>query len=169
MPVELTELPDERLSGPVEAAAYYVVAEAVTNVAKYARASHVTVSVRRSNGNATVEVADDGIGGADASRGTGLRGLADRLEALDGHLEVDSPPSAAPASAPRSRVRSDGYAASGGGPLSSHSPPSRRRTPRFASRVSAAETDGRRAATRWLMTSCVSRSRRWTPSGWTVP
>ena len=91
LPVELTELPDERLSGPVEAAAYYVVAEAVTNVAKYARASHVTVSVRRSNGSATVEVADDGIGGADASLGTGLRGLADRLEALDGRLEVDSP------------------------------------------------------------------------------
>jgi signal transduction histidine kinase len=91
VPVELTDLPDERLSGPVEAAAYYVVAEAVTNVAKYARASHVTVSVRRSNGNATVEVADDGIGGADASLGTGLRGLADRLEALDGRLEVDSP------------------------------------------------------------------------------
>ena len=91
LPVELTELPDERLSGPVEAAAYYVVAEAVTNVAKYARASHVTVSVRRSNGNATIEVADDGIGGADASLGTGLRGLADRLEALDGRLEVDSP------------------------------------------------------------------------------
>jgi signal transduction histidine kinase len=91
LPVELTELPDERLSGPVEAAAYYVVAEAVTNVAKYARASHVTVSVRRSNGSATIEVADDGIGGADASLGTGLRGLADRLEALDGRLEVDSP------------------------------------------------------------------------------
>ena len=91
LPVELTELPEERLSGPVEAAAYYVVAEAVTNVAKYAHASHVTVSVRRSNGNATVEVADDGIGGADASLGTGLRGLADRLEALDGRLEVDSP------------------------------------------------------------------------------
>src|SRR5215218_9813307 len=91
LPVELTELPDERLSGPVEAAAYYVVAEAVTNVAKYARASHVTVSVRRSNGSATIEVADDGIGGADASRGTGLRGLADRIEALDGRLDVESP------------------------------------------------------------------------------
>ena len=78
VPVELTELPDERLAGPVEAAAYYVVAEAVTNVAKYARASHVTVSVRRSNGHATVTVADDGIGGADATLGTGLRGLADR-------------------------------------------------------------------------------------------
>src|SRR5215210_5844359 len=91
VPVEISDLPDERLAAPVEAAAYYVVAEAVTNVAKYARASHVTVSVRRANGHATVVVADDGIGGADASRGTGLRGLADRIEALDGRLDVESP------------------------------------------------------------------------------
>ena len=90
VPVEITELPEERLSGPVEAAAYYVVAEAITNVAKYAQASHATVSVRRSNGRATVTVADDGIGGADPTRGTGLRGLADRLEALDGRLDVES-------------------------------------------------------------------------------
>ena len=90
VPVEITELPDERLAGPVEAAAYYVVAEAMTNVAKYAHASHATVSVRRSNGRATVTVADDGVGGADPALGTGLRGLADRLEALDGHLDVES-------------------------------------------------------------------------------
>jgi signal transduction histidine kinase len=91
VPVELTDLPAQRLAGPVEAAAYYVVAEAITNVAKYAHASHVSVSVRRLNGHATVTVADDGIGGADASVGTGLRGLADRVEALDGRLDVDSP------------------------------------------------------------------------------
>ncbi len=90
VPVEITELPDERLAGPVEAAAYYVVAEAITNVAKYAHASHATVSVRRANGNALVTVADDGIGGADPGRGTGLRGLADRVAALDGHLDVQS-------------------------------------------------------------------------------
>ena len=90
LPVEITELPEERLAGPVEAAAYYVVAEAITNVAKYAQASHATVSVRRSNGRATVTVSDDGVGGADPSRGSGLRGLADRLEALDGRLEVES-------------------------------------------------------------------------------
>ena len=90
VPVEITELPEERLAGPVEAAAYYVVAESITNVAKYAQASHATVSVRRSNGRATVTVADDGIGGADPSRGSGLRGLADRLEALDGRLDVVS-------------------------------------------------------------------------------
>ena len=91
VPVEITELPEERLAGPVEAAAYYVVAEAITNVAKYAHASYVTVSIRRSNGSATVVVTDDGVGGADPALGTGLRGLADRLEALDGALEVDSP------------------------------------------------------------------------------
>jgi signal transduction histidine kinase len=91
VPVEITELPQERLAGPVEAAAYYVVAEAITNVAKYARASHVTVSVRHSNEHATVTVCDDGVGGADAAHGTGLRGLADRVEALNGHLSVDSP------------------------------------------------------------------------------
>jgi signal transduction histidine kinase len=90
--VEVSELPGERLAGPVEAAAYYVVAEAITNVAKHARASHVTVSVRRSSECATVTVSDDGVGGADAALGTGLRGLADRLEALDGRLYVDSPP-----------------------------------------------------------------------------
>jgi signal transduction histidine kinase len=90
VPVEITELPEERLAGPVEAAAYYVVAESITNVAKYAQASHATVSVRRSNGRATVTVEDDGIGGADPTRGSGLRGLADRLEALDGRLEVQS-------------------------------------------------------------------------------
>jgi signal transduction histidine kinase len=91
VPVEIDKLPDERLSPPVEAAAYYLVAEAITNVAKYAHASHATVFVARSNGSATVVVADDGVGGADAALGTGLRGLADRIEALGGRLDVDSP------------------------------------------------------------------------------
>jgi signal transduction histidine kinase len=90
VPVEITELPVARLATSVEVAAYYVVAEAMTNVAKYANASHATVSVRRSNGLATVMVSDDGVGGADPSQGTGLRGLADRLEALNGRLEVES-------------------------------------------------------------------------------
>ena len=90
VPVEITEIPDERLAGPVEAAAYYVVAEAITNVAKYAQASHATVSVRRFNGRAMVTVADDGVGGADPTKGSGLRGLADRLEALNGSLDVES-------------------------------------------------------------------------------
>jgi signal transduction histidine kinase len=92
VPVEIEELPDERLAGPVEAAAYYVVAEAITNVAKYAGASHATVAVCQSNGTATVTVSDDGVGGAEPSRGSGLRGLAARVEALNGRLEIDSPP-----------------------------------------------------------------------------
>jgi PAS domain S-box-containing protein len=90
--VTLAEAPDERLPEAVEAAAYYVVAEAVTNVVKYAKASCATVRVVRENGRAVVEIADDGIGGADATQGSGLRGLADRVEALDGRLRVHSEP-----------------------------------------------------------------------------
>jgi signal transduction histidine kinase len=91
LPVDVKTVPDERLSAPVEAAAYYVVAEAITNVAKYAHASGATVSVGRANGTATVTVTDDGIGGADPAAGSGLRGLAARVEALNGHLHIDSP------------------------------------------------------------------------------
>ncbi len=90
VPVELAA-PEERLPAPVEAAAYFVVAEALTNVAKYAQATQARVSVSRGNGQAVVEVVDNGVGGADPARGTGLRGLADRLSALDGRLEVRSP------------------------------------------------------------------------------
>jgi PAS domain S-box-containing protein len=90
LPVELAADLEERLPGPVEAAAYYVVAEALTNVAKYSRASAVEVRAERQNGRVVVEVADDGIGGADPSLGSGLRGLADRVESLDGRLEVES-------------------------------------------------------------------------------
>jgi signal transduction histidine kinase len=92
IPVELTAVPEERLDAPVEAAMYYVVAESITNVAKYAHASSATVSIGRANGSATVIVADDGVGGADPTAGSGLRGLAARVEALRGRLEVDSPP-----------------------------------------------------------------------------
>ena len=92
VPVTVAEAPTERLPEPVEAAAYYVVAEALTNIAKYANAKAATVRVSRANGRALVEVTDDGVGGADVSRGTGLRGLADRVGALDGTLEVESPP-----------------------------------------------------------------------------
>ncbi|HEU5213431.1 MAG TPA: PAS domain-containing protein [Gaiellaceae bacterium] len=91
IPVELGDIPEERLPAPVEAAAFYVVAEALTNVAKYAGASSVRVSVARSNGRAIVEVADDGCGGADPTKGSGLRGLVDRVAALDGSLSVHSP------------------------------------------------------------------------------
>ena len=90
IPVELEGLPGDRLPPPVEAAAYYVVAESLTNVAKYADAQAAHVRVARRNGVAIVEVEDDGVGGADAARGTGLRGLADRVEALEGRLSVTS-------------------------------------------------------------------------------
>ena len=81
----------DRLPEPIEAAAYFVIAEALTNVVKYAHASQATVSVTRLNGHAVVEVADDGIGGADPERGSGLRGLVDRVSALDGRMLLDSP------------------------------------------------------------------------------
>ena len=90
LPVELDAATGERLPEGVESAAYFVVAEALTNVAKYSRASHANVNVRRDDGRIVVEVSDDGIGGADPERGTGLRGLLDRVAALEGNLEVDS-------------------------------------------------------------------------------
>jgi signal transduction histidine kinase len=81
----------ERLSESVEVAAYYLVSEALTNVVKYARASSATVAIFQAGDRAIVEVADDGVGGADLSAGTGLRGLADRIGALSGELKVESP------------------------------------------------------------------------------
>jgi signal transduction histidine kinase len=93
-PVRVAALPGERLPEPVEAAAYYVVAEALTNVSRHARATSVTVSVTRTGDRARIEVRDDGSGGADPGHGSGLRGLADRLEALGGRLELHSPPGA---------------------------------------------------------------------------
>src|SRR3712207_2545036 len=80
-----------RLPEPVELAAYFVACEALTNVTKYAVASAVTVRVWRNGSAAFIEVADEGVGGADDSRGSGLRGLAVRVEALDGKLRVSSP------------------------------------------------------------------------------
>jgi signal transduction histidine kinase len=77
---------------PVQLAAYFVASEALANIAKYAGATSATVRVWRAGALAGIEIADDGVGGADDSRGTGLRGLADRVEALDGRLRVVSPP-----------------------------------------------------------------------------
>ena len=91
VPVRITEMPGERLSQPVEAAAYYLIAEALTNVAKYAQASEARVRVIASDASVVVEVSDDGVGGAEPATGSGLRGLADRVEALGGTLEVVSP------------------------------------------------------------------------------
>jgi signal transduction histidine kinase len=84
------DAPPERYASAVEATAYYVAAEALTNVAKYAGASSARVLVARENGSLRIEVADDGVGGADPAHGSGLRGLADRVAALDGRLEVTS-------------------------------------------------------------------------------
>jgi signal transduction histidine kinase len=75
----------------VEAAAYFAVSEALANVAKYARATRAEVSVERSNGTLSIRVSDDGVGGADPGAGSGLRGLIDRVSAIGGELEVDSP------------------------------------------------------------------------------
>jgi signal transduction histidine kinase len=92
LPVTLKTEGAGRLPGAVEIAAYFVISEALANVAKYSRASAATVALGRANGHATVEVTDDGIGGADPARGSGLRGLVDRVAALDGTLTVHSPP-----------------------------------------------------------------------------
>ena len=91
VPVKINASPETRLPAAAEAAVYFLVSEALANVAKYARASRVRVNVARTNGQVLVEVDDNGIGGADPSRGTGLRGLADRLHSLDGELRIDSP------------------------------------------------------------------------------
>jgi PAS domain S-box-containing protein len=91
VPVELQASVDRRLPDSVEAAAYYVVAEALANVHKHAGARRVHVTVAAGDQRLVVVVVDDGVGGADA-RGGGLRGLADRIQALDGRLTVESPP-----------------------------------------------------------------------------
>ena len=91
VPVRLRVAVDERLPDPVEVAAYYLVSEGLANVAKHASASAATVEVSRANGQVVVEIVDDGVGGADSERGSGLRGLADRVEALGGRLRVWSP------------------------------------------------------------------------------
>jgi signal transduction histidine kinase len=90
VPVEVLETPEDRLPSSIESAVYFVVAEALTNAARYARAHRVTVSVVRHNGNVHVEVSDDGVGGADVEHGSGLRGLQDRVAALEGRLELAS-------------------------------------------------------------------------------
>jgi signal transduction histidine kinase len=90
VPVSLVEAPPDRLSPLVEIASYYVVAEALTNIAKYASASSAEVRIAKRNGSLTVEVSDDGVGGADPAHGSGLQGLADRVAMLDGRFEVDS-------------------------------------------------------------------------------
>ncbi len=91
VPVRLVVETDGRLPEAVEVAAYYMVCESLANVGKYAQASSADVDVNRQNGCVLIEVTDDGIGGADTERGSGLRGIADRVEALDGRLRIWSP------------------------------------------------------------------------------
>jgi PAS domain S-box-containing protein len=112
VPVEIVELPDERFGELIEATAYFTVAEALTNVAKYAQATIATVRAVRDGDALVVEVSDDGVGGAQAGTGSGLAGLADRVAACDGTLEVASPPgegtlvrAVLPLSPPASRTR----------------------------------------------------------------
>ena len=83
--------PDERLPEPIEAGAYYLIAEALTNVTKYAHASIVRLRVDACDARVIVEISDDGVGGANPAGGSGLRGLADRVDALGGSIDVVSP------------------------------------------------------------------------------
>jgi signal transduction histidine kinase len=91
VPVTLNVAVEDRLHEPVEVAAYYVVSESLANIGKHAHANAATVDVMREGGELVIEVVDDGVGGADSEAGTGLRGLADRVEALGGRLRVWTP------------------------------------------------------------------------------
>jgi signal transduction histidine kinase len=91
VPVRVTGATAERFAPDVERTAYFVVAEALTNVAKYSEARRAVVRIERAADDLTIEVSDDGVGGADPARGSGLRGLIDRLAVVDGTLEIDSP------------------------------------------------------------------------------
>ncbi len=91
IPVEIEQMPPQRLPERVEVAAYFVVSEALANVVKHAGANRVRVRVAQENGRALVEITDDGVGGVKLENGSGLRGLADRVGALEGRLELDSP------------------------------------------------------------------------------
>ena len=91
LPVEV-DVPAQRFPAEIEASAYFIVAEALTNIAKHARATRAEIRAAVDDGMLRVEVRDDGIGGADPSAGTGLRGLADRVSAMHGRFQVCSPP-----------------------------------------------------------------------------
>jgi signal transduction histidine kinase len=90
LPVTLDTAIGERPTPQVEAAAYYIVSEALQNAVKHAHASRAVVSVRRQGSGLLIEVADDGSGGATQSGGTGVRGIADRVAALDGAFDLES-------------------------------------------------------------------------------
>jgi signal transduction histidine kinase len=92
VPVQVLGELDEKLLPAVEAAAYFVTSEALANVAKYAEATEASVEVALRDGRLRLSVRDDGVGGADPDQGSGLKGLRDRVDALDGRLELHSPP-----------------------------------------------------------------------------
>ena len=146
LPVAVRVDVPQRPGAPVEIAAYYLVCETLTNVAKYARATEATVAVRRENDRLIVVVADDGVGGADPARGSGLRGLADRVNALGGPCTSRARPAREPPSGPRSPARPGSAPAltiSPGDRGPAGSPPARAPRARRARRRSA-----RRAARR---------------------
>jgi signal transduction histidine kinase len=91
VPVAVSGVPEQPLPPPVEAAVYFVTAETLTNMAKYAHACSASIELEVEDGGLTLEISDDGVGGA-SDTGSGLSGLCDRIEALDGELTVDSPP-----------------------------------------------------------------------------
>jgi signal transduction histidine kinase len=91
IPVTVEGVPADPLPTDVEAAVYFVTSEALTNVAKYAHADEASIRVAVEDGRLRLEICDDGVGGAETSAGTGLSGLCDRVEALDGSLTVASP------------------------------------------------------------------------------
>jgi signal transduction histidine kinase len=92
VPVELSGEIEHRLPEPIEVAAYYVVSEALTNATKHANASRVDIEASTQDGSLRLSIRDDGIGGADPTRGSGLVGLTDRVEALGGSIRVGSRP-----------------------------------------------------------------------------
>jgi signal transduction histidine kinase len=92
VPIEVSGLPPTRFDESAEATAYYVVAEAITNAQRYARASSISVRAAVTRRSLHLEIGDDGIGDAAESKGSGLQGLRDRVEAVGGTFEVDSPP-----------------------------------------------------------------------------
>jgi signal transduction histidine kinase len=106
LPVEFRATPANRLPDRIESAAYFVIAEALTNVAKYARATHASVNVRHQDEQLLVEVTDDGVGGADPSRGSGLRGLLDRVTAVGAGWSSTHRPDTGRRSGPRFRCES---------------------------------------------------------------
>jgi signal transduction histidine kinase len=91
VPVELS-VPPQRWPPAFEAAIYFTCSEALTNIAKHAHASRVRLHIASTDARLRVEITDDGAGGADPATGSGLRGLADRIEALGGHITITSPP-----------------------------------------------------------------------------